>query len=104
MLKLVLRNLSYYRRTNLAVVLGVGVAVAVLAGGRLGGGAGWGGLRGGVFSEGPGGPARCGGAGLRRGRALLGVPRPPLGGGARAAQRRGAAQPHPRRRTRRGRG
>src|SRR5687767_15000584 len=35
MLKLVLRNLSYYRRTNLAVVLGVGVAVAVLAGALL---------------------------------------------------------------------
>lgn len=35
MLKLVLRNLAYYRRTNLAVVLGVGVAVAVLAGAML---------------------------------------------------------------------
>ncbi|MET0648693.1 MAG: ABC transporter permease [Pyrinomonadaceae bacterium] len=35
MLKLVLRNLSYYRRTNAAVVLGVGVAVAVLAGALL---------------------------------------------------------------------
>jgi putative ABC transport system permease protein len=35
MLRLVLRNLSYYRRTNAAVVLGVGVAVAVLAGALL---------------------------------------------------------------------
>src|SRR5215213_609936 len=35
MLSLVLRNLSYYRRTNAAVVLGVGVAVAVLAGALL---------------------------------------------------------------------
>src|SRR5215203_1082595 len=35
MLKLVLRNLSYYRRTNTAVVFGVGVAVAVLAGALL---------------------------------------------------------------------
>ena len=35
MLKLILRNLSYYRRTNLAVVFGVGVAVAVLAGALL---------------------------------------------------------------------
>jgi ABC-type lipoprotein release transport system permease subunit len=35
MLKLVLRNLSYYRRTNAAVVLGVAVAVAVLAGALL---------------------------------------------------------------------
>src|ERR671921_1993878 len=35
MLKLVLRNLTYYRRTNLAVVFGVGVAVAVLAGALL---------------------------------------------------------------------
>ncbi|HEX8335503.1 MAG TPA: ABC transporter permease, partial [Pyrinomonadaceae bacterium] len=35
MLHLVLRNLSYYRRTNAAVVLGVGVAVAVLAGALL---------------------------------------------------------------------
>ncbi|HEX8189780.1 MAG TPA: ABC transporter permease [Pyrinomonadaceae bacterium] len=35
MLKLVLRNLGYYRRTNAAVVLGVGVAVAVLAGALL---------------------------------------------------------------------
>jgi ABC-type antimicrobial peptide transport system permease subunit len=35
MLRLVLRNLGYYRRTNAAVVLGVGVAVAVLAGALL---------------------------------------------------------------------
>jgi ABC-type antimicrobial peptide transport system permease subunit len=35
MLKLVLRNLTYYWRTNLAVVFGVGVAVAVLAGALL---------------------------------------------------------------------
>src|SRR3712207_8989337 len=35
MLRLVLRNLSYYRRTNAAVVFGVGVAVAVLAGALL---------------------------------------------------------------------
>src|SRR5215208_6829045 len=35
MLKLILRNLGYYRRTNAAVVLGVGVAVAVLAGALL---------------------------------------------------------------------
>ncbi|HWS88305.1 MAG TPA: ABC transporter permease [Pyrinomonadaceae bacterium] len=35
MLRLVLRNLTYYRRTNAAVVLGVGVAVAVLAGALL---------------------------------------------------------------------
>src|SRR5918992_3037765 len=35
MLRLILRNLSYYRRTNAAVVLGVGVAVAVLAGALL---------------------------------------------------------------------
>src|SRR5215210_4380704 len=35
MLKLVLRNLGYYRRTNAAVVFGVGVAVAVLAGALL---------------------------------------------------------------------
>ncbi|HEX8145611.1 MAG TPA: ABC transporter permease [Pyrinomonadaceae bacterium] len=35
MLSLVLRNLGYYRRTNAAVVLGVGVAVAVLAGALL---------------------------------------------------------------------
>jgi ABC-type lipoprotein release transport system permease subunit len=35
MLNLVLRNLSYYWRTNLAVVFGVGVAVAVLAGALL---------------------------------------------------------------------
>jgi ABC-type lipoprotein release transport system permease subunit len=35
MFKFVLRNLSYYRRTNAAVVLGVGVAVAVLAGALL---------------------------------------------------------------------
>ncbi|HEV7891956.1 MAG TPA: ABC transporter permease [Pyrinomonadaceae bacterium] len=35
MLTLVLRNLAYYRRTNLAVVFGVGVAVAVLAGALL---------------------------------------------------------------------
>ncbi|HYH86832.1 MAG TPA: ABC transporter permease [Pyrinomonadaceae bacterium] len=35
MLTLVLRNLAYYWRTNLAVVLGVGVAVAVLAGALL---------------------------------------------------------------------
>ncbi|HEY0170555.1 MAG TPA: ABC transporter permease, partial [Pyrinomonadaceae bacterium] len=35
MLNLVLRNLTYYRRTNLAVVFGVGVAVAVLAGALL---------------------------------------------------------------------
>lgn len=35
MLKLVLRNLTYYRRTNLAVVFGVGVAIAVLAGALL---------------------------------------------------------------------
>src|SRR5215207_7670142 len=38
MLRLVLRNLSYYRRTNAAVVVGVGVAVAVLAGALLVGG------------------------------------------------------------------
>jgi ABC-type lipoprotein release transport system permease subunit len=35
MLTLILRNLSYYWRTNVAVVLGVGVAVAVLAGALL---------------------------------------------------------------------
>jgi putative ABC transport system permease protein len=35
MLKLVLRNLAYYRRANAAVVFGVGVAVAVLAGALL---------------------------------------------------------------------
>jgi ABC-type lipoprotein release transport system permease subunit len=35
MLNLVLRNLRYYWRTNVAVVLGVGVAVAVLAGALL---------------------------------------------------------------------
>jgi ABC-type lipoprotein release transport system permease subunit len=35
MLTLVLRNLAYYWRTNLAVVFGVGVAVAVLAGALL---------------------------------------------------------------------
>src|SRR5215208_4902141 len=35
MLRLVLRNLNYYRRTNAAVVFGVGVAVAVLAGALL---------------------------------------------------------------------
>ncbi|HEV2861594.1 MAG TPA: ABC transporter permease [Pyrinomonadaceae bacterium] len=35
MLSLVLRNLRYYWRTNVAVVLGVGVAVAVLAGALL---------------------------------------------------------------------
>lgn len=35
MFKLVLRNLAYYRRTNVAVVFGVGVAVAVLAGALL---------------------------------------------------------------------
>src|SRR5215208_5890826 len=35
MLTLVLRNLTYYWRTNLAVVFGVGVAVAVLAGALL---------------------------------------------------------------------
>src|SRR5215208_4390190 len=35
MLRLVLRNLGYYWRTNAAVVLGVGVAVAVLAGALL---------------------------------------------------------------------
>ncbi len=35
MLKLVRRNLRYYWRTNLAVVFGVGVAVAVLAGALL---------------------------------------------------------------------
>jgi ABC-type lipoprotein release transport system permease subunit len=35
MLRLVLRNLSYYWRTNLAVVFGVGVGVAVLAGALL---------------------------------------------------------------------
>jgi len=35
MLSLVLRNLKYYWRTNLAVVFGVGVAVAVLAGALL---------------------------------------------------------------------
>ncbi len=35
MLNLVLRNLAYYRRTNAAVVFGVGVAVAVLAGALL---------------------------------------------------------------------
>src|SRR5215218_7247987 len=33
--RLVLRNLAYYRRTNAAVVFGVGVAVAVLAGALL---------------------------------------------------------------------
>jgi len=35
MLRLVFRNLAYYWRTNLAVVFGVGVAVAVLAGALL---------------------------------------------------------------------
>ncbi|MFN2415274.1 MAG: FtsX-like permease family protein [Pyrinomonadaceae bacterium] len=35
MLNLVLRNLTYYWRTNLAVLFGVGVAVAVLAGALL---------------------------------------------------------------------
>src|SRR5919205_3451465 len=35
MLRLVLRNLAYYRRTNAAVVFGVGVSVAVLAGALL---------------------------------------------------------------------
>src|SRR3954469_19445451 len=46
MLTLVLRNLSYYRRTNAAVVFGVGVAVAVLAGAPLVGGSGRASLRG----------------------------------------------------------
>ncbi len=133
MLKLVLRNLAYYRRTNAAVVFGVGVAVAVLAGALLVGesvraslrglflqrlgrathvasapnffrealaadlGAGAGFREAGfdaacplVIAEGRRDargerPPRCGGAGLRRGRALLGVPRPARSGGARAA-------------------